>query len=186
MTSVVGQVSIKTATSNWQAAKANAALPGGASIRTGQRSKAAIRYTSGTVARLGANTVLRIKSEDASNVKLVKGKTYVNKQKDGKTMKVKTPNAVATVLGTELFVSHNETTGTSHVTTLNGSVEVMTDQGEKAMVESGFWVEIEQGKPLEVPTKFDWNQLKKKERFLLDPNFVPSDDESWADSEDWH
>ena len=39
-------------------------------------------------------------------------------------------------------------------------------------------------KKKEKPTKFDWNQLKQNERFLLDMNSVPAPNEE-VDSGEW-
>lgn len=64
-------------------------------------------------------------------------------------------------------------------------MEVTTDKGESTLVGPGEWVEIEADKPLEAPTKFDWNTLKKDERFLLDLSFVPPADQEVDSDRSW-
>jgi len=181
VTHVLGTVQFRSGAS-WRQTVQQQRLYPGMTLRTGSRSRTQLRYDDGSVVRLGSGTVLRVRT--ARNLSLVKGKTWVQKQKNNQTLRVRTPIAQATVIGTELFVSHSEA-NTSHVTTLNGHVEVTTDKGESTVVGPGEWVEIEPDKPLEKPTKFDWNTLKKDERFLLDLDFVPPADQPFDDSGSW-
>lgn len=181
ITSMFGKVQMKYPQKSWKRAIKNRQLSSGSSVRTGRRSRTELRYSNGSRARLGSNTLVRVKG--TGNTKVVRGKTWIKKPKNAKKMKIRTPSAVATVVGTELFVSHNGE-GVSHVTTFTGSVEVENMRGERALVPAGHWVEIEPDKPLEKPTKFDWDKLRKKERFLLDPNFIPGEDDI-VDEEDW-
>lgn len=167
----------------WQRAASNLIVSNGDSIRTGLRSRTEIRYTNGTITRMGANTMLRVTGP--VDMRLLSGKTWIQKPKNAQQMRIRTPIAVASILGTELFVSHNDQ-NISHVTTLDGVVEVTGMLGDTQKVNPGEWVEIEPDKPLVKPTKFDWNELKKKERFLLDPTFVPQpDSESEGSEDDW-
>lgn len=180
LTAVTGIVQRKMG-ATWQKAFSNLPVNAGDSIRTGLRSRTEIRYNNGTVTRMGANTMLRVTGP--VDMRLLSGKTWIQKPKNAQQMKIRTPIAVASILGTELFISHNEK-NTSHVTTLDGVVEVTGMMGDKQTVNPGEWVEIEPDKPLEKPTKFDWNELKKKERFLLDPTFIPPPDSTDDGSED--
>lgn len=182
MTHVLGTVQVRSG-SGWRQSVQSQGLYAGSTLRTGRNSRGQLRYTDGTVVRLGSNTVLRVRA--ARDLSLVRGKTWMQKQKNDQRIRVRTPIAQATVVGTELFVSHNAENNSSHVTTLNGQVEVTTDKGESTMVGPGEWVEIEADKPLEAPTKFDWNTLKKEERFLLDLNFVPADDQEVDSDGSW-
>lgn len=175
-----GRVQVRTRV-GWRRAYRNQPLYPGMSIRTAGRSRAEVRYHSGSLVRLGSRTVLRVRG--GRNVNLLRGKTWIKKQKNKRRMRVKTPTAVASVLGTELFVSHNAE-DVSHVTTLNGLVKVENEQGDETLVKPGMWVEIEPDVELEEPTKFDWNSLKKQERFLLDFDFVPPP-ETKLDEENW-
>jgi hypothetical protein len=165
----------------WGKAFRNQALFDGQTVRTGSRSRAEIRYQNGAITRLGSNTLLRVRG--TQDMRLLRGKTWIKKPKNAQRMTIRTPIAVASIVGTELFISHSDN-NTSHVTTLNGVVEVTGELGDKQTVNPGEWVEIEPGKPLEKPTKFDWNTLKKQERFLIDPDFIPAPDEPDND-EDW-
>lgn len=167
----------------WRRAFRSQALYPGMTIRTGSRSRTQIRYNDGSVIRLGSRSVIRVRN--SRNVRLLRGKSWIKKRRNNKRIRVRTPIAVASVLGTELFVSHNDK-NISHVTTLTGLVEVeKIESKEKTLVKPGMWVEIEPDKTLEEPTKFDWNTLKKKERFLLDPNFIPPDTGEFEEEEDW-
>lgn len=181
ITHVLGTVQVRTR-AGWRGSVTGTRLYPGMTLRTGKSSRTQLRYDDGSVVRLGSNSVLRVRN--AQDLRLVKGKTWIKKQKSNQKVRVRTPVAHATVIGTELFVSHNEE-NISHVTTLTGIVEVENDRGEKTMVNPGEWVEIEPDKPLEKPTKFDWDELKKNERLLLDLDFVPTPDDSGEDNEDW-
>ena len=178
---ITGEVQARLG-SRWGRAGVNQTLYAGMTVRTGSQSRSEIRYRDGSVIRMGSRTLLRIR--EAHDLHLLRGKTWIKKQHDpSQKLKIRTPIAVASVIGTELFVSHNEQE-ISHVTTLNGVVEVTGPEGDTRRVNPGEWVEIEPDKPLEVPTKFDWNTLKKKERFMIDLDFIPPA-ELPAANEDW-
>jgi ferric-dicitrate binding protein FerR (iron transport regulator) len=179
---ITGQVQARLGAS-WGRAGLNQALYPGMTVRTGSASRTEIRYRDGSVIRMGSRTLLRIRA--AHDLRLLQGKTWIKKQHDpAQKLKIRTPIAVATVIGTELFVSHNAQE-VSHVTTLNGVVEVTGPQGDTRRVNPGEWVEIEPEKPLEVPTKFDWNTLKKQERFMIDLDFTPPPAQIEANDQDW-
>ncbi len=177
----LGTVQVRTRV-GWRATHSGARLWPGMTLRTGRGSRIQLQYDDGSVVRLGSNSLMRIRP--ARNLRLLKGKTWIKKQKNNQRLRVRTPIAHATVLGTELFVSHSDK-NVSHVTTLTGEVQVETEKGEKTLVTAGNWVEIEPDKPLEVPTKFDWNELKKQERLLLDLDFIPTAEDSGEADEDW-
>jgi len=182
ITHVFGLVQARSGAA-WNKANPNQALYPGMTLRTGGNSRTEIRYTDGSVVRLGSRTILRVRP--AKDLRLLRGKTWIKKHHDkSQKMRIRTPIAVATVIGTELFVSHNEA-NVSHVTTLTGIVEVANDKGQTKQVKPGEWVEIEPGKDMVDPTKFDWNELKKKERFMMDLNFVPPAEASSELDEDW-
>lgn len=182
ITHIFGLVQARTG-SIWHNAALQQALYPGMAVRTGNHSRSEIRYHDGSVVRLGSRTILRVKSD--KDLRLLRGKTWIKKQHHpGERLRIRTPLAIATVIGTELFVSHNER-NISHVTTLNGLVEVTTDKGETKMVRPGEWIEIEPDKPLQDPTKFDWNTLKKQERFVIDLNFIPPPETLPPLEEDW-
>jgi len=163
----------------WQFVHANTTLRSGDSIRTGSGSRAEIKYSDGTISRLGSNSLMRINiksSEKRSNLRLLVGKLWLKVTKGKSQLKVETPTAVASILGTELLVTNDEK-NISHVTTLDGLVEVTGNQGDKTLVKPGMWVEIAPGKKMDTPTPFDWKSLKKNERFMLDPTFLPKADD---------
>ena len=170
----------------WQMAHIDKNLDGGDSIRTGVGSRAEIKYSDGTVTRLGSNSLMRVSLNSQTKrtgIRLLLGKLWLKVTRGNGELKVETPTAIASVLGTELLVT-NDDKNISHVTTLDGLVEVTGNQGDKTLVKPGEWVEIVPGQQMEKPTPFDWASLKKNERFMLDPTFVPSpddfkDDSSW-------
>jgi ferric-dicitrate binding protein FerR (iron transport regulator) len=169
----------------WQFVHANTPLGNGDSIRTGSRSRAEIKYSDGTETRLGSNSLMRINvkpAEKRSNLRLLVGKLWLKVSKGKGLLKIETPTAVASVLGTELLVT-NDDKNISHVTTLDGLVEVTSNLGDKQLVKPGMWVEIAPGKKMEAPTPFDWTSLKKNERFMLDPTFIPAQDDK--EEENW-
>ncbi len=186
ITSLHNRVQAKTAERPvWRKASLDFSLQGGDSLRTGFGSRAEVRYSDGTVSRVGSNTVIRVSehSENRTDVKLVVGKLWLKVTKGNGRLKIQTPSAIASVLGTEVLVTNDEN-DVSHVTTLDGLVEVTSNLGDKQLVKPGEWVEIAPGKKMEKPTQFDWEALKKNERFVLDPNFVPpaddfKEDNSW-------
>lgn len=170
----------------WQMAHIDKGLSSGDSIRTGVASRVEIKYSDGTITRLGPNSVIRINQDSSpkrTGIRLLLGKLWLKVTKGNGQLKIHTPTAVASVLGTELFVSNDEK-NVSHVTTLEGLVEVEDNQGDKTLVKPGEWVEIAPGKKMDPPTPFDWVTLKRNERFMLDPDFVPTasdfqEDNSW-------
>ncbi len=182
VTDVLGTVQVRTRV-GWRGTFRNVKLFPGMSLRTGRNSRTQIRYDDGSVVRLGSNSLMRIRP--SRSVRLLRGKTWIKKTKNNQRFQVRTPMAQATVLGTELFVAHSEERNASHVTTLTGLVEVESNKGEKVQVKPGQWVEIEPDKALEQPTPFDWNELKKKERLLLDMDFMPEPDAPEEVDEDW-
>ncbi len=168
----------------WSMAHIDKTLDGGDSIRTGSASRAEIRYSDGTVTRLGANSLMRVNTDNQAKrtgIRLLLGKLWLKVTKGNGELKVETPSAVASVLGTELLVTNDEK-NISHVTTLDGLVEVTGNKGDKTLVHPGEWVEIVPGKEMEKPTQFDWASLKKNERFMLDPTFIPSPDDFKEDN----
>lgn len=170
-------------TGTWKSAGLNKILESGDSIRTGSFSKAEVTYSDGSVTRLGANSLVRIETHNnkRTNLKLLVGKLWLKVTKGNGKLTIHTPTAVAAVLGTELLVMNDEK-NVSHVTTLDGLVEVTDNNGDKTLVKPGEWVEIAPGKPMEKPTKFDWVALKRNEKFMLDPNFIPSPEEFKEDN----
>lgn len=169
----------------WQDAEIKTTLNTGDSIRTGRASKTTLKYTDGTVTRLGANSMIRLQAstEKRSNLRLLIGKLWLKVTRGDENLRIETPSAVASILGTELFIS-NTFANVSHITTLDGLVRVENKNGEKTLVKAGEWVEVVPGKPLEQPTKFNWDELRNTERFLLDPDFKP-EPKTFQEEEMW-
>lgn len=180
LASLLGIVQARTV-AGWRQAIPRQRLFPGMNLRTGDRSRTDVRYDDGSMVRVGARTLITI--HDVRNLALLRGKTLIQKQPGSQRFQVRTPIAHATVLGTELFVSHNDE-NVSHVTTLDGLVEVEDSMGHRQTVHPGEWVEIVPGQPIEKPTKFDWNTLRRNERFLLEPGFIPTENEA-LDDQSW-
>lgn len=160
----------------WKSSSLEEKLFYGDSIRTGKASRVEVKYTDGTVSRIGSNSILKIKENkkgERISLKLLVGKLWLKVTKGQGLFTIETPTAIASVLGTELLVTNNNN-NVSHVTTLDGLVEVKGSKGDKVLVKPGNWVEIFPNKKMEEPTPFNWNELKANERFLLDPSFKPS------------
>lgn len=89
----------------WVKAGAGLSLRSGTYLRTGINSRMQINYIDGTVVRLGGQTVARVRNAVAKSVHINQGKAWLKVQPRSQGMKVRTPSAVATVLGTEFVVS---------------------------------------------------------------------------------
>lgn len=170
----------------WKNAGIAKGLDQGDSIRTGSSSRVEVKYSDGTITRLGSNSVMKIthtKDSKRTGLKLLIGKLWLKVTKGQGLLQIVTPTALASVLGTELLVT-NDDKDVSHVTTLDGLVEVTSNSGEKVLVHPGEWVEIAPGKPMEKPTPFDWASLKKNERFILDSTIL-ADKDDFKDENNW-
>lgn len=88
----------------WVPAGNGTAVASGAYVRTGNNSRAQIHYADGSVMRLGSRSVARIRDARAKQVNLRQGKAYFKVKPQNQRMRVKTRNAVATVMGTEFVV----------------------------------------------------------------------------------
>lgn len=188
ITSMHNRVQEKTSSNpSWHKSQIKSILHAGDSIRTGSLSRAEITYSDGTVTRIGPHTVMRVSEHSAqrTNLKLITGKLWLKVSKGNGRLQIQTPTATAAVLGTELLVTNDEN-DISHVTTLDGLVEVTGSEGDKMLVKPGEWVEIAPGKKIEAPTKFDWDSLKKNERFMLDTSFVPTTENLLPKSDEWN
>lgn len=188
ITSLHNRVQEKTSSNpTWHKTQLKNTLHAGDSIRTGSLSRAEITYSDGTVTRIGPHTVMRVTehSEKRTNLKLITGKLWLKVTKGNGRLQIQTPTATAAVLGTELLVTNDEN-DISHVTTLDGLVEVTGSEGDKVLVKPGEWVEISPNKKIDSPTKFDWDALKKAERFMLDTSFIPTNENLLPKGDEWN
>lgn len=181
ITAVRGSVQAKTSGGAWRPAGTNTMVAAGGSVRTVRQSRAELRFLNGSTLRLGPNAVFRLPGGRQSQLQLVIGKLWMKVTPQPSPLRVRTPSAVAAVLGTELLVSAKADQST-HVTVLEGKVEVAGNLGDTVMLGPGQWVDAEPNKPLQPPTPFDWSILRKVEH-LLKPvsEDVPFDENDEAD-----
>lgn len=100
---VYNQVQV-TRGGRWVGAGNGTVVGSGAYVRTGNNSRAQVHYADGSVMRLGARSVARVREVRAKQVQVHRGKAYFQVKPQRQQMKVRTRNAVATVLGTEFVV----------------------------------------------------------------------------------
>jgi ferric-dicitrate binding protein FerR (iron transport regulator) len=163
----VGSVQGRTATKpQWAPAHVRQIYREGDTLRTGRGARAEIAYADGTVTRLAANSLLRI-HEKQSFGKLLLGRLWFKIAKQHAPIRIETPSAVASVVGTELLISVDSQDST-HVTCLEGHVKVRGDQGPEVNLASGQWTDVRKGAAAEPPTPFNWGRLKATE-ILLQP-----------------
>lgn len=104
---VYNQVQV-TRGGRWVGAGNGTVVASGAYVRTGNNSRAQVHYADGTVMRLGARSVARVREARAKQVQVHRGKAYFKVKPQQQQMKVRTRNSVATVLGTEFVVEIKE------------------------------------------------------------------------------
>lgn len=89
----------------WRRARKGTALKKGNYVRTGSKAKAQVRYADGSIIRLGSRTTIRVRNaKKGKSVRVRKGKARFKVNKQKKKMRVRTPSAVATVMGTEFII----------------------------------------------------------------------------------
>lgn len=124
------------------------ALELGDVIKTGPGARLRLRFVDGSILTLGENTSLSIDifAVDPGNssrtvvLTLLSGIVNTAAAKSGENQfdyQIKTPNAYSAVRGTKWIV--NAPKGTTDVYVLNGTVELGTNAGQKALVNAGSW-----------------------------------------------
>jgi len=133
-----GKVEVsRPGTSPWDPARTNQILQAGDLLRTGARSRAIVRLSSGTDYRVGERSELRVPADPGKRgvLNLLKGVLYLfHRDKPGE-FPVETPSGYAAVLGTEFVVSVAED-GTTRLDLIDGQV-VLTNQFGKLPLVSG-------------------------------------------------
>jgi hypothetical protein len=158
---IEGKVETRTASSpSWRHAALQSRLNPGDAIKTGSGSRAEITYADGSITRIAPTTTLRLTQKaEGSRIKVVLGSIWLKMTK-GRSLKVETPTATATIVGTEFLVDALDD-GRSHVSVLEGAVSVEGNQGDKVQVDVGNWVEIYPGKPMEPPSPFNIDEIRR-------------------------
>ncbi len=131
-----GDVTVKTATGQVIPGITGMYLAAGDEVRTHTGAIAEIFLPSGHIIRMKPGTTLRV-PEHADNtakrvgfVEMVWGKIWAS-MRNGGSFKIKTPQAVAGVRGTEFTVSHDEVG--SAVAVFEGAVDVTADAGNTSL-----------------------------------------------------
>ena len=119
-------------------------------IKTERSGRARVSLTDGSILSIGSNSELKIVQHDAAaqqtQLELNYGKLrnrVVALTKPGAKYQVKTPNAVAGVVGTDFSISYNPQTGVTSISVYSGTV-VVTGFGQTVTVQAGQTVTITQ------------------------------------------
>ncbi|MFN8577332.1 MAG: FecR family protein [Candidatus Sericytochromatia bacterium] len=94
-------VEVKYATSLWRPATENFTVRAGSTIRTGGASSAVIEYIDGTKVKIGSRSSVIVLDKLSREIKVNKGNIWYKVTKRSYGMKIHTPSAVASILGTE-------------------------------------------------------------------------------------
>ncbi len=134
-------------------------------IQTEKAGRARIGLTDGSILSVGSSSQLKIAEHDTetqqTQIELDYGKLrnrVVAITKPGGKYEVRTPNAVASVVGTDFMVSFNPATGASSVVVYSGTVVVKglgAVSGQKVTIQAGQMVEVSKtsvGAPQSTPT----------------------------------
>lgn len=147
-----GQITalIPTASRNGAPAKVKDDVHWNDLIKTERSGRARIGLTDGSILSVGSNSELKIVQHDANSqqtqLELNYGKLrsrVVAITKPGGKFEVKTPNAVAGVVGTDYDIQYNPSTGVTTVIVYSGTV-VVTGFGQQVIVQAGQMVQITQ------------------------------------------
>lgn len=176
--------------SSWVAARGGMSLASGSAVRTGANARAQINYLDGSVVRLGSRTtaVIRQAKSGAKNVKINKGKAWFKVQKRSKGMKVRTPSAVATVMGTEFVVNVEATAGNgpdltkTDVTVLDGAVNVASEVGDAVNLTAGMATSVVLNQPPAPPVEVNVDQFKQQEELSQDDKMASNNGNNGSDN----
>jgi tetratricopeptide (TPR) repeat protein len=119
---------------NWRTCHTNEVLYPGDQLRTGPRSRAAVRLSDKTVFRMGEQSYLRIRPEQKkrSALEILRGVLYFFHRDNPGEFDLQTPIVSAVVRGTEFHIEVAED-NTTTVTVLDGEVELANNFGELAL-----------------------------------------------------
>jgi Flp pilus assembly protein TadD len=132
-------------TTNWVAAKTNQVIGTGVQVRTGFRSRAAIRMANRTVLRLDELTTVVPQPSNEDAVLLKRGTQYFfNRDKPG-LFRYRTALTSGTIRGTEFVLSVDDS-GRTVLSLLDGEVETQA-AGESIRVLSGEQLVVGPGQP---------------------------------------
>lgn len=119
----------------WQRAQTNQVLLPGDRLRTGEKSRAVVRFTALDTVRLGEFSTIAIPGAEQkeSGFSLMRGILYFLHRDKPSSQPVRTPSGLAVIRGTEFVIAVAEN-GRSEVSVLDGKVELSNASGQLALV----------------------------------------------------
>jgi Tfp pilus assembly protein PilF len=137
---------------NWQPAQTNQVLRAGDRLRTGMRSRAALRWSDKSVVRVNALTTLQVQPPPRAGaqpeLELNSGASYLFSRERPGEIQFRTPLASGAIRGTEFHLAV-DADGRTALSLLDGEVS-LTSGADTAQVAAGEQAVVERGQP---PTK---------------------------------
>ena len=134
-----GQVEISSDQKAWNLVKKGQVLASGTWLRTKSKASAVILLPDRTQTKISQNAEFQLnyaRKEEQTEVKLKLGKIWSKTNKKPIKIKVKAPNAVATIRGTE-WVVEVSSDSSSTLAVLEGEINLKGDNSEGETIESG-------------------------------------------------
>ncbi len=180
-------------TEAWQTAKTGQTIQAGEQLTTGAESRAAIRFTEGTLTRLGPNSAFTLTGmsaaggDDSSEMRLDSGSIFIIL--NGGSAEVETNSGVASVRGSYLNV-RVPSSGRTIVTCLEGQCTLATNAGEVSLTNGQRSRATDPDLPpddVEPMDAYDFNEWfeEDEEAFLLALELELLDEEDFGDDCDF-
>ena len=136
--STMGKVEVSRDQKSWRGVKAPAEISSGTWIKTGPSGTATIVLPNKTQTKIAKSSelLLRGKSGGSGEVKLKLGKIWAKTNKKPVKIKIKAPNAVASIRGTE-WVIEVDSSGSSSLAVMEGNIDLESNTGVMQSVDSG-------------------------------------------------
>ncbi len=134
VTEAVNQVDVLSGASR-RSARTSDRVRGNEIVRTGQRSRAELRFPDNTIARVGANAAFAFRT-DTRGLELQKGSVLFHSPKGLGGGQIRTAAATASVLGTTIIVCATPEGGFK-VLVLEGKAKVQTPNGRSLVLRAG-------------------------------------------------
>lgn len=134
VTEAVNQVDVLSGNSR-RSARTHDRVHGNEIVRTGQRSRAELRFPDHTIARVGANAAFAFRT-DTRGLELQKGSILFHSPKGLGGGQIRTAGATASVLGTTIIVCATPEGGFK-VLVLEGKAKVQTPNGKSLVLRAG-------------------------------------------------
>lgn len=167
ITGVTKDVQLVTAEGARRPAVFNDDVREGATVRTGQGSRAELTFDDGTVARLSANTVLTIKSGNR-NLDLKEGALLLETPKSARGGKISSKEVAIAITGTTVVFESYSTHFKLLVLDGTGRLYRPRHLGDSVLVCAGQMVFGRPEAALSDPVDFDLDKFLKTSRFITD------------------